>query len=109
MLPSPPPGSETELILDNYSYSYSFSCSFADGGQSCARETEVFLAATRVRMRGTEDPPSPPDHVLHDSLGFEHVVACEIKTGSLRLIVSTQTQVVASALVGWIGLGCGCC
>ena len=37
---------------------------------------QELLRATRFRMRRAEDPPSPLDHVLHDGLGFEHVVAC---------------------------------
>ena len=45
----------------------------ASVGQSALREA-------RVRMRGTEDPTSPLDYVLHDGLNFEQVVACvEIK------------------------------
>ena len=34
------------------------------------------LRSARVRMRGAKDPPPPLDHVLHDALGFEQVVAC---------------------------------
>ena len=34
------------------------------------------LAIARPRMRGTEDPPPPLDHVLEYTLGFEQVVAC---------------------------------
>ena len=42
------------------------------------------LRAERLRMRGPEDPPPPPDRVLHIGLGFEQVVACgEIKPDRL--------------------------
>ena len=34
------------------------------------------LAIARPRMRGTEDPPPPLDHVLEYTLGFEQVAAC---------------------------------
>ena len=47
-----------------------------------ARAGQHALCATRFRMRVTEDPPSPLDHVLQDGLCFERVVACiEIKNG----------------------------
>ena len=37
--------------------------------------TQKRFALVRVRMRRAEDPTSPLDHVQHDGLGFEHVVA----------------------------------
>ena len=45
-------------------------------GEFCARAGQILLSGKRVRMRGAEDSPSPLDHVLHDGLGFEQVVAC---------------------------------
>ena len=40
------------------------------------------LGANRFGMRGAEDPPPPLDHVLHDGLRLQQVVACvEIETG----------------------------
>ena len=59
------------------------------------------LRASRVRMRGAEDPPSPLDCVLHDGLGFEQVVACvRSKQVTARSEVGMiQTRVVAVALV----------
>ena len=52
-------------------------------GEFRARLGKAFLRAKRLRMRGAEDPPSPLDHVLHDGLGFEQVVACvEIRVTS---------------------------
>ena len=51
-------------------------------GELRARLGQRGLYAERVRMRGAEDPPSPLEHVLHDCLGFEQVIACvEIKMG----------------------------
>ena len=35
------------------------------------------LRLTRLGMRGTKDPPSPLDHILHDGLGSEQVAACD--------------------------------
>ena len=53
-------------------------------------------------MRRTKDPSSPLDHVLHDGLGFEQVVACvDIKIGHdavPRRSVLIQTQFVAGAI-----------
>ena len=66
--------------------------------ESFAHEGQRALHLTRLRMRGAEDPPSPLDYVMQDSLGFEQVVACvDIKNGSSppRCI---QTQVIAGAL-----------
>ena len=40
-------------------------------GEFRAHAGQRVLHAKRVRMRGTKDPPSPLDHVLHDGLGFE--------------------------------------
>ena len=54
-------------------------------GEFRAHAGQKRLGVERVRMRGTEDPPSPLDHVLRDGLGFEQVVACvEIQSGSRR-------------------------
>ena len=33
-------------------------------------DRQVVLRATRFRMRGAADPPTPLDHVLQDDLGF---------------------------------------
>ena len=53
--------------------------------ESFAHEGQRALHLTRLRMRGAEDPPSPLDYVMQDSLGFEQVVACvEIKIGCRR-------------------------
>ena len=45
-------------------------------GEFSAHVGQYGFIIARVRMRGTEDPPPPLDHVLHDALGFEKVVAC---------------------------------
>ena len=43
------------------------------------------LVSERVWMRGAEDPPPPFDHILHDGLGFEQILACvEIIRSTLR-------------------------
>jgi len=63
-----------------------------------AHSGQLALCVARARVRGTEDPPPPLDHVLHDGLGFKQVVACvEMKPGRVDA-VSIQTQVVAGAL-----------
>ena len=56
--------------------------------ESFAHEGQRALHLTRLRMRGAEDPPSPLDYVMQDSLGFEQVVAC----------VDINKRVVAAAL-----------
>ena len=52
-------------------------------------------------MRGAKDPPPPLDHVLHDALGFEQVVACveiSLLASNRNLLVLVPTQVVTGAL-----------
>ena len=51
-------------------------------GEFFAQCGQHVLCVAGVRMRGTKNPASPLDHVLHYRLGFEQVVACvEIETG----------------------------
>ena len=51
-------------------------------GEFRAHVGQYYLALARVRMRGSKNPSSPLDHVLHDGLGFQQVVACvEMKMG----------------------------
>ena len=70
-------------------------------GEFRAHGGQPSLRRDRVRVRGAEDPPSPGNHVLHDGLGFEQVVACvEIKKTSRAQAVLIQTQVVAGAV--WV-------
>ena len=66
----------------------------------CAHLGIRVLYWARVRMRGTEDAPPPLEHVLHDCLGFEHVVACVVikRFAPTRAAASIQTRVVAGAL-----------
>ena len=45
-------------------------------GEFLAHGGQHGLGPARIWMRGTEDPPPSLDHVLHDGLGFEQVVAC---------------------------------
>ena len=60
-------------------------------GEFFADPSERGLTRAGGRMRGTEDPSPPLDHVLHDGLGFEHVVACvEIKTELRRIYCATD-------------------
>ena len=50
-------------------------------------------------MRRTEDLPPPLDHVLHDGLGFKHVVAC-VESKSDRVDAAIRTLFVTRALGG---------
>ena len=40
-------------------------------GEFRAHTGKIVLCVKRLRMRGTEDPTSPLEHVLEDGLGFE--------------------------------------
>ena len=63
------------------------------------KDGQTSLRGTRVRMRGTKDSPSPLNHVLHDTLGVSHVVACVVKTGSrLRHADSNTGRRIARGL-----------
>ena len=46
-----------------------------NAGEVSARHGQRGFRAARRRMLGAEDPTSPLDHVLHDGLDFEQVVA----------------------------------
>ena len=79
----------------------------SSAGEFLARNGQRTLYLKRFRMRGAEDSPSPLDHVLHDGLGFDQVVACvEIETGRAAVASTIQTRVVADA-IGIVGQGRG--
>ena len=66
---------------------------------------QTSLRDTRVRMRGTKDSPSPLNHVLHDGLGPEQVVACvEMKSGHVNAVAQHGSVLVRrrpSPVSGW--------
>ena len=73
--------------------------------EGLARAGQLALCDTRLRVRGTEDPPSPLNHVLHDGLGLEQVVTCvEMKSGHVNAVAQHGSVLVRrrpSPVSGW--------
>ena len=83
------------------------------GGRGCdllAHFGEILLCLARLRVSGAEDPQIPLNHVLHDSLGYEQVVACvEIKYVSApprersALVIQNAGRRGSRAAGHWLG------